>query len=66
MDGTTISTNITILNTPEIRFDYVVANLVEGNFWYYGQYRTREQAVEVAESVGDRAYVFEVNGYVDR
>lgn len=44
-------------------YPYTVARLYEGEYWFYGSYRTAERAYEVAEAEGGQ--VFPVDIIVD-
>ena len=37
-------------------YPYTVARLCEGEYWFYGSYRTAERAYEVAEAVGGQVF----------
>ena len=58
-----------VYNLPSIRLDeYVVARECDGKLWYYGTYKTRQKAEEVADELNKldgffRAYV--IGGYYD-
>lgn len=49
-----VSSMTTINNLPTYATDYrfVVAREVDGDFWFWGAYSTRQKAEQVAEEIG--------------
>lgn len=55
-----IIARVKINNMPSDPARYVVARLVEGAFWYYSTWKTKEQADKNASEF-DNAFVFEID-----
>ena len=45
---------MTINNTPEYasKYEYIVASIVDDEFWFYGAYESESRAVDAAAFIG--------------